>query len=295
MDVAEENIPRDLFELLRGFSSLTPPNRLCFPANISPVLVHDFLINFILLNSHIRDYPPSREYQKNFWKWAITHLESIEEFEIDSRIYDYYVELMPHSGPYVSHVLSMLPVPTYTSALGPPQPHMFGRTCDLGLPLRAPPSPSYVTHFWNLEGDPHMTQESESVDMARLKTTTLFESRTTIESGTTGLRTWRAGFLLAQYLILRPELVQGKRVLELGSGAGFLGITVASLQTFSALNSSLWMTDVNGTVLQRCRENIGLPCNLSSAHPRVQCVHLDWAISLDPELSPNYGHGWMEI
>ena len=35
---------------------------------------------------------------------------------------------------------------------------------------------------------------------------TLFESRTTIESGTTGLRTWRAGFVLAQFLIQNPSM-----------------------------------------------------------------------------------------
>ena len=35
---------------------------------------------------------------------------------------------------------------------------------------------------------------------------TLFESRTTIESGTTGLRTWRASFVLAQFLIQNPSM-----------------------------------------------------------------------------------------
>lgn len=36
---------------------------------------------------------------------------------------------------------------------------------------------------------------------------TLLESRTTIEAGTTGLRTWSASLVLAEYLITNP----GKR------------------------------------------------------------------------------------
>jgi len=35
---------------------------------------------------------------------------------------------------------------------------------------------------------------------------TLLESRTTIESGTTGLRTWLASFVLAQYLNSHPGM-----------------------------------------------------------------------------------------
>lgn len=58
------------------------------------------------------------------------------------------------------------------------------------------------------------------------------------------------------------EIVHGQRVLELGSGIGFLGIIIASLQqssTTDLLSSShLFMTDANESVLERCRDNIAL-------------------------------------
>lgn len=69
------------------------------------------------------------------------------------------------------------------------------------------------------------------------------------------------------------EIVQS-RVLELGSGAGFLGMIIADLQLLSQHSSngeenapsdprreSLWMTDVDEQVLSRCRDNVNLPCS----------------------------------
>ncbi|KAJ3721891.1 putative methyltransferase-domain-containing protein [Lentinula raphanica] len=92
-----------------------------------------------------------------------------------------------------------------------------------------------------------------------------------------GLRTWLASHVLARYLIQNPSVVEGKRVLELGSGIGYLGIIVASLQRLAFKDtSSLWLTDVNDSVLSQCRQNIQLPCNISSTHKSVEFRTLDW-------------------
>jgi methylase of polypeptide subunit release factors len=58
-------------------------------------------------------------------------------------------------------------------------------------------------------------------------------------------------------------LVVPKSILELGSGVGFLGIIVGTLQLekVSGQSGSLWLTDVSDEVLQRCRENLSLPCS----------------------------------
>ena len=45
-----------------------------------------------------------------------------------------------------------------------------------------------------------------------------------LEEDGTGLNIWDGAILLANYLELHPDIVQGKRVLELGSGPGFVGI-----------------------------------------------------------------------
>jgi hypothetical protein len=67
----------------------------------------------------------------------------------------------------------------------------------------APPPPSFVTHYWRpapQSGPPGAIPSTENHSV------TLFESRTTIESGTTGLRTWRASFVLAQFLIQNSSM-----------------------------------------------------------------------------------------
>lgn len=55
----------------------------------------------------------------------------------------------------------------------------------------APPSPSYLTYFWR--------DRLGAIELA-----TLLESRTTIEGGTTGLKTWPASLTFAGYLINNP-------------------------------------------------------------------------------------------
>lgn len=56
----------------------------------------------------------------------------------------------------------------------------------------------------------------------------LLESRFLISgSGTTGLRTWEAALHMGQYLCANPSFVQGKRVLELGTGTGYIAVLCA--------------------------------------------------------------------
>jgi methylase of polypeptide subunit release factors len=60
------------------------------------------------------------------------------------------------------------------------------------------------------------------------------------------------------------DLVQKKSVIELGSGTGFLGVIIAELQISAAERSdppSLTLTDISPEVLNRCQENVQLPCS----------------------------------
>jgi len=96
------------------------------------------------------------------------------------------------------------------------------------------------------------------------------------------------------WLTLLPStgLVADKRVLELGSGTGFLGIVVATLQIqqrgiTNDTNGRLWLTDMNEEVLARCHHNLHLPCNLSSLHPGLHCHKLDWFAALSADEKPS--------
>ncbi|EKM61411.1 uncharacterized protein PHACADRAFT_168858 [Phanerochaete carnosa HHB-10118-sp] len=243
MNVALCNLPDALIDVLRRYATLCPIRTLQFPNTLPFHQVHDFLLNHILLHPFFISYPPSPQYQQQFWKWTLAHLESMpmeEDDEIDYRLYHHHVSLVSRS--------------TTSYAMG-----------------FIPPLPSYFTYFWRQGGGPDF------------ESATLLESRTTIESGTTGLKTWGASLVLAQFLTVYSGLVRGKRLLELGSGAGLLGIIAANIQLMESLAcESIYLTDVNPEVLARCAENLSLPCNKSSSHPSIKTVHLDWTDSLDP-------------
>lgn len=74
--------------------------------------------------------------------------------------------------------------------------------------------------------------------------------------------------LLSRQARLETEIVAHKRVLELGSGVGFLGALIATLQIQQLAASSrdlhpgsLYLTDINDEVLTRCQNNIRLDCS----------------------------------
>lgn len=157
----------------------------------------------------------------------------------------------------------------------------------------SPPSETYTTYLWKTHQPCYGSLGSN------LASVTLLESRTTIEGGTTGLRTWSASYVLAEYLLSHGELVRGKRVLEIGSGAGFLGLVIAAIQLQSGLESCaesfLWLTDVDSTVLKRCQGNARLLCNASSGHRNLQCQPLDWTDAMDPRGRPLLQHRFAEM
>ncbi|KIM88688.1 hypothetical protein PILCRDRAFT_2883 [Piloderma croceum F 1598] len=258
---------KDLFDILLGYSALIIPRHMHFPFQLSFNDVHDFLVKTVLLGHdlpHLKAYPPSNEYQYTFWKWAIHGLEDMladEACIIYNRIYEHFISLLPQGS----------------------EPG--------GLSTPGPPAQSYVTQYWAT--DKSIDDKQAIVNTAKFRSATLLESRTTVEGGTTGLRTWLASQLLAQYLILHPELITNKRILELGSGSGFLGIIVASLQQLdhtydegTHASGPIWLTDVNDVVLSRCRDNVQLPCNSSSSHPSLNYCSLDWSDALNSAESP---------
>ncbi|PBL00670.1 hypothetical protein ARMGADRAFT_1006815 [Armillaria gallica] len=252
----------ELFTILQEYAAIVPASRMQFPHSISKDTLHDFLLQSIILDPHFSKYSPSKQYQRSFWKWVVQHLEL--DVEIDTRI------------------LSVL---TETST--PPSLR--------GISVPAPPSPSYVTYYWRLDALPHSNKTPTPLEYFR---TTLLESGTMIESGTTGFRTWLASLHLANYIISHPDWVRDARVLELGSGIGFLGMIVGSVQMLARLPTDipqgstprpmLHLTDVDSEVIARCISNIKLPCNMtanSHHHDNIRVSKLNWSDALRPDVS----------
>ncbi|KAG5732137.1 Protein FAM86B1 [Termitomyces sp. T112] len=241
-----------------------PLRGVTFPDHLGFSVVHDFLLENILSNPHFLQYSPSEQYQLTFWKWAIRNLENMtknEDVEIDPQIYEHYLTLLPSSG------------------LAPGT--MRDQVCPRDLTFQKPPSPSYITHYWRPKADASPIEECISLDS--FETVTLLESRTTIESGTTGMRTWLASFVLCEFFTRNLDLIRGKRILELGAGIGFLGTILVRLQQVFSIETpdhAIWLTDVNENVLKRCQENLQMPCNMTSTSD-INYRFLDWSHALD--------------
>ena len=65
--------------LVQQYARLTPLAHLHSPSALPRAFnpIHDVLLNKILLDPHLRAYPPAPEYQLKFWKWAIQKLEAL--------------------------------------------------------------------------------------------------------------------------------------------------------------------------------------------------------------------------
>lgn len=66
-----------LSSILFRYSALAPVKNLSFPSNIPFNVAHEFFLRKILLNRHLKQYPPSESYQQSFWKWALVQLENL--------------------------------------------------------------------------------------------------------------------------------------------------------------------------------------------------------------------------
>ncbi|KAL1844167.1 hypothetical protein VTJ49DRAFT_3823 [Mycothermus thermophilus] len=110
----------------------------------------------------------------------------------------------------------------------------------------------------------------------------LLESRSLIAaSGTTGLRTWEAALHLGQYLCTYPSLVANKRVLELGSGTGYLAVLCAKYLR----SSRVIATDGSDEVVNRLSDSFFL--NGLQEYPKASAAQLKWGHSF-------VGADWME-
>lgn len=91
---------------------------------------------------------------------------------------------------------------------------------------------------------------------------------TSFYAGTTGLRTWPAALHLANHIIVQTDLLLGKKVLELGCGAGLLSLLVYKLQQQRCTGGSIVATDLHEAVLDRVRWNAVI------SKYRTPCVQL---------------------
>ena len=179
-------------------------------------------------------------------------VDEIEFPEIDAALLERYVEAM-------------------SSGSSDPSAMMVGST----------PDTEFTTHCWPQHRDSFAASaEDDDADLLHgYSNVTIREEGSAISKGTTGLRTWEAGLRLAAHLIQEPATITspGTRILELGSGAGFVG-AVCAVQQLKSPNAGLqtYMTDVPGQVMARIRDTLHVNDLDSAASMVVKIQELDW-------------------
>ncbi|XP_047988461.1 protein-lysine N-methyltransferase EEF2KMT [Leguminivora glycinivorella] len=114
---------------------------------------------------------------------------------------------------------------------------------------------------------------------------TIKETNNMVVNGTTGMRTWEAALMLADWALCNKNAFLHKNVLELGSGVGFTGITIAK----HCKIKSLVLTDCHEDVLKAINENISINFHEyinandndmieeeRNSRPNIDAMMLDW-------------------
>lgn len=123
----------------------------------------------------------------------------------------------------------------------------------------------------------YVSYHQSSLDAAEgaAKYITILENRSLLSAGgTTGLRTWEAALHLGQYLCENPVVVQGKRLLELGAGTGYLSILCAKYLGAEHIIA----TDGSDDVVNNMPDNLFL--NELQGSENIVATPLNWGWAL---------------
>ncbi|OBS72072.1 hypothetical protein A6R68_13352 [Neotoma lepida] len=86
-----------------------------------------------------------------------------------------------------------------------------------------------------------------------------------------GKQVWRGALFLADYILFRRDLFEGRTVLELGAGTGLASIVAATMA------HTVYCTDVGTDLLAMCQRNVALNSHLAATRDGVIKVkELDW-------------------
>ncbi|CAB4069555.1 EEF2KMT [Lepeophtheirus salmonis] len=97
--------------------------------------------------------------------------------------------------------------------------------------------------------------------------TLLEENKSIFGHGTTGLTSWQGALMLTDWFVINNKILKGKRIIELGSGVGLLGIHL--LKTCPDILEYTF-TDTHHNVLNFLNYNIHLNLTQTPTYYRIQ-------------------------
>lgn len=113
-----------------------------------------------------------------------------------------------------------------------------------------------------------LTLQTRKFNIINGNTVTLKEQTLFRSNGEEGLHLWESAIVMSRWSCLHPEIFKEKRVIELGSGCGLLGITLAKY-----INSKeLILTDYMDSVLTNLKNNV----EMNDALDKTTFLNLDW-------------------
>uniref|UniRef100_A0A4W6DYB7 Methyltransferase 22, Kin17 lysine n=1 Tax=Lates calcarifer TaxID=8187 RepID=A0A4W6DYB7_LATCA len=102
-----------------------------------------------------------------------------------------------------------------------------------------------------------------------------------------GKQVWRGAFLLADFILSKPEMFRGATVLELGAGTGLTSIIMATTA------KTVYCTDVGEDLLSMCKRNVALNRHMTEPAGEIIVRQLDW-LQHDLCADPDVEFSWAE-
>lgn len=113
-----------------------------------------------------------------------------------------------------------------------------------------------------------LTLQTRKFNIINGNTVTLKEQTLFRSNGEEGLHLWESAVVMSRWSCLHPEIFEEKRVIELGSGCGLLGISLAKF-----LNcKELVLSDYVDSVLANLKNNV----ETNNALDKAMFLNLDW-------------------
>jgi len=269
------------------FHTRLPPRcpKFIWPPNLALLAAQDTLdADLFAPADKDSTWRPNGEYERAFLKHLVKRIESAIESCSDTELAALRIERadLCVSEPLLERYVASISQAT-TDTEGYVEVSLCGARLTSSAVIGTPaPMADYVRYFFPLPAET-LTDPVQHPLLGPSDHVVLREEGSPISQGTTGLRTWEASLRLGAHLVhgYNTYFRDGARIVELGSGAGFLSMLCAKALAYRK-DARVYATDLEGAVLQRLAETTEL-----NAVDRVEVCPVDWLAVANAAATPD--------